>query len=68
MKETREVILKQNSDLNKDIEELTTVTVQIDESKTIEIALTLTVIDGKVLYVLTGTKSIQIILNRKMAT
>lgn len=59
VKETREVILKENSDLNKEIEELTTVTVQIDKSKTIEInfALSLTVIDGKVLNVLTGTKS-----------
>lgn len=61
IKESKEVILKENNDLSKQIEELENLTIQIEESKTVNIKfrMNLTVIDGKVLNILTGTKSTQ---------
>lgn len=61
IKETKEVILKEESDLKEQINKLEKLRIQIDTNKNIEITFRLyvTVIDGKVLNVLTGTKSTQ---------
>lgn len=61
VKETKEVVLKEGAELRKQIEELESLTIQIEEFKAVEISfnMNLTVIDGKVLNILTETKSTQ---------
>lgn len=61
IKETREIILEEDLDLKRQIAELKNIRIQVDETRIIEICfkLSLTLIDGKVLNVLTNTKSSQ---------
>lgn len=61
VKETKESILKEKSDLKNEIDALKSMHITISEGKIVEVSfdLYLTLIDGKVLNILTGTKSNQ---------
>lgn len=60
-KETKDTVLKEHSDLKNEIDALENMVITIAENKTVEISfnLCLTLIDGKVLNILTGTLSNQ---------
>lgn len=61
VKETKESILREELDLRKEIDALQNLLIHIGNGKTVQISfkLYLTLIDGKVLNILTGTKSTQ---------
>ncbi|XP_049304258.1 uncharacterized protein LOC125776435 [Bactrocera dorsalis] len=61
IKETKEVVLKEHLKLKNEINALKTLTISIGDGKSVEVSfkLFLTLIDGKVLNIITGTRSNQ---------